>query len=104
MALDPIRDALSLPWGGHRNLALRAALGLEEGEVGMVNQGDVVQVVVGSHSRASGLARRLKSSLTGWHVGMHAREDRQYVVTCYEDEADLAVSRESVASLRRMLG
>lgn len=80
--MDDIRRALAMPWGGERNLALRAALGLVEGEIGMVNQGDVAQVVVDSHARASQIARRLKLSVgADWNVATTVRPDGRHLVT-----------------------
>lgn len=79
-----VADAAAMPFGGERNCALRAALGLEPGEIGMVNQGDVVQVVVAGHGRANGLARDLKGGLGGgWTVRTNRRPDGRFIVTAF---------------------
>lgn len=77
-----VAEALAMPWGGERNVALRSALGLVEGEIGMVNQQDVAQVVVDDHARAGQVAPELKRGL-GYdgRVSTRRRGDGRYLVT-----------------------
>lgn len=102
--MGAIADAVAMPWGGERNLALRAALGLVEGEVGMVNLGDVVMLVVTGHGRANKLAKALGRDLPSWTVRLNTRpHDRRYVVTAYTNEAALAAQGADLDQVRRLL-
>lgn len=79
-----ILNAWTLPWGGDRNLAMRDALGLEEGELCLINQGEVCQAVVDELGRANKLARRIKLALgTDSYTGVIQRKDGRYLLTAY---------------------
>ncbi|WP_166345115.1 hypothetical protein [Phytoactinopolyspora limicola] len=96
-----IRDAVALPWGGERNLALRAALELVEGEIGLVNRGEVVQLVVDTHRRANELVKLLAAAFPGWTTRVNTNSDRRYVVHAYESDEQLAAAE---AALRQLHG
>lgn len=100
-----ISEAVQMPWSGERNLALRAALGLREGEIGMVNQGDVVQVVVDEHSRANKLGRELRAGLgSDWTVETTRRPDGRHLITCYRDQDAMDILNGDIAAFRRRIG
>jgi hypothetical protein len=78
-----VTDALMTPWSGHRNIAMRRAIGMPwgNGEVCQVNAGGVIQVVAG---RAA--ARRYAATLTRalpdtWDVTVTRRPDGACLVT-----------------------
>ena len=80
-----VADAMAMPWGGERNLALRKALNIRfPGKtVVQVNQGDVIQVVPPSKQRAEVVADQLREGLDGFTVEVTRRADGQWIVTGY---------------------
>lgn len=91
-ALPPgltVEDALLMAHSGERNLVLRKALGIDfpgrVGEVVMVNQGDIIQVVQRNLTAARRVEQLLKRALPGWSIGTTKRPDRAWLVTGYLD-------------------
>ncbi|NED96458.1 hypothetical protein G1H11_14200 [Phytoactinopolyspora alkaliphila] len=81
-----IADALTMPWGGERNLALRKALGipLESDEICMVNHGDVAQVVVFTRRRGRQITAALQAGMPdGWLAYLTRRADGAWLVTAH---------------------
>ena len=77
-----LSDVLAMEWSPERNLALRDYLELRDGEVGMVNQGDVVQVVVADRVHADEMRRLLTvEPRPGWMVSVTRRPDGRWLVT-----------------------
>lgn len=82
-----VDQAMALPWGPARNLALRKALDIPLGspEVCMVSQADVVQVVTDkpvSRRVAGTLIRGLPEH---WQVLVTRRPDGQWLITAHGD-------------------
>jgi hypothetical protein len=61
--MSDLPRVLTMPHGGERNLALRAALELVEGEIGLVDQHGQIQCVVDDRERAGQLRGRLHTEL-----------------------------------------
>lgn len=102
-----IEDAMLMDQGGQRNLVLRKALGMpfpgRRGEIVMINQADIVQVVTRNLTPARDAEAQLRKALPGWHVEVTKRMGEGWLVTgCPPGAIDQL--GEAAAMLGEMLG